>query len=91
MKKLSLDTKPTTKGTAKLIRVFVYENRDALSSELKAFYQTVAGMIDREVLKPSARRATVSDLTERSYNIDLHVLAAGAAGFEQEFISMNNL
>lgn len=79
---LNLETKKVTKGTAKLIRLYVYENREQLGWALKLFYSDIAGMIDRQLLKPAASRLSMAEIMERVYNIESYILAAGAVSYE---------
>lgn len=83
---MNLESKKVTKGTAKLIREFVYDNREELTIELKSFYQDVASMIDLQLRKPSSRRLSMDEILERIYNIEKYVLDAGACEFQQIFV-----
>lgn len=81
MKTLNLSNATVTKKTSVNIRNFVYDNRFELSSELKMFYQDVAGLIDMQLNK-KFNRLTIGQILERAYNIDMYVLQSGASSFE---------
>lgn len=83
---LNLTTATVSKMTVVRIDMFVYENRNELSNELKMFYKDVAGLIDIQLRKPISRRMTMAQIMERAYNIDQYVLASGAASFETFYV-----
>lgn len=79
---LNLATATVSKMTVGRIDMFVYENRNELSNELKMFYKDVAGLISIQLNKPLSRRMTIDQILERAYNIDKYVIASGAASFD---------
>lgn len=85
MKTLNLTTASINKKTSDKIRAFVYDNRNQLSSEIKLFYQDVAGLIDIQLSKPVKNRMVIKQILERAYNIDFYVLQTGAASIETQF------
>lgn len=87
MKTLNLNNKPVTLKTHSEIVKFVYENRFAIGNEVKLFYSDVQRIMEQELRKPSSRRLTMAKITERAYNIDAYILAAGAASVTTEFIN----
>jgi len=87
---LNLQNSKVSKGTVKSITEFVYTNRADLSNEMKMFYCDVKCLIERQLTKPSANRMTMPQILERSYNIELYILNAGAASVETEFIHVKH-
>ena len=86
MKTLNLTTASVNKKTSSKIRGFVYENKNELSSEIKMFYQDVAGLIDIQLSKPVQNRMGINQILERAYNIDFYVLQTGAASIETSML-----
>ena len=85
MTTLNLQSKKVTASTSKSIAEFIYSNREALSNELKMFYNDVKGLIDLQLNKKAARRMSMEQILERAYNIESYVLASGATSFETQF------
>jgi hypothetical protein len=86
MKTLNLNNKPVTLKTHSDIVKFIYENRFFLGNEQKLFYSNVKSILEKELRKPAAGRITMAAITERAYNIDSYILAAGASSITTEFI-----
>jgi hypothetical protein len=86
MTTLNLQSKKVNQATANEIAAFVYENRNALSIELKMFYQDVKGFIEMQVKKPVSHRMNMQQILDRSYNIEQYILNSGAAAVTTEFI-----
>lgn len=86
MTTLNISNLPVSKKTIATITNFVYENKEVLGNEQKMFYADVKGLIEIQLRKPSATRLSMQQITERAYNIDRYILAAGAASVATEFI-----
>jgi hypothetical protein len=86
MKTLNLNSKPVTLKTHSEIVKFVYDNRFSLGNEQKLFYSNVKSILEKELRKPATKRITMAAITERAYNIESYILAAGAASVTTEFI-----
>ena len=85
---LDLKSKKVVKSTSDLITKFLHENRTTLSNELKLFYYDVRNLLDFQLTKKKARRMSMNEILERSYNIDKYILAAGAISVETEFVNI---
>lgn len=65
---------------------FVYENRFVIGNKQKIFYSDVQRIMELELRKKASSRLTMKQITERAYNIESCILAAGAAEVMTEFI-----
>jgi hypothetical protein len=83
---LNLNNKKVTKGTLNEIKNFVYENRQSMGNEQKVFYSDVQRIMEQELRKPADSRMTMAAITERAYNIESYILAAGADSVTTEVI-----
>ena len=88
MKTLNLTSKKVTESSAKEIGLFVYNNKEKMSNELKMFYQDVKGIIEIQLKKKAKKRMNMQQILERAYNIESYVLASGAASFETQFVKL---
>lgn len=91
MTTLNIENKKVSNKTITEISEFVYNNREILGNEQKLFYADVRSLIAIQMKKTVAQRLTMAQITERAYNIDKYILAAGAASVTTEFISSGNL
>jgi len=85
---LNLEKFKVVKSTATIIRSFIYENRAALSNEMKLFYGDVASLVERNASKKKCDYSKITDIKEileRAYNIEKYVIAAGALSYEVKF------
>ena len=86
MEALELSSKKVTKQTSKEISLFIYENKELLTNELKMFYQDVKSFIDRECKKPSIQRMEMNKILEMAYNIESYILNSGALSCTTIFV-----
>jgi hypothetical protein len=86
MTTLNLQSMPISQKTANEIASFVYNNRNEMSKDLMAFYQDVKGFIEMQLKKPVSRRMNMSQILDRSYNIEQYILKSGAASYQMEVL-----
>ena len=84
----NLNSKKVSKATIKEIQSFVYENRNELSVNMKLFYSDVVAFIDIQLKKCASQRMSMTEILERSYNIETYVLNSGACSYEVEYLEI---
>ena len=86
---LGLATKKVVASTVALIRGYKRDNFKTLSIELCDFYDLVQGLVELQLNKKAARRMTMAQTLERSYNFEAILAEQGCAGYSVERISHN--
>lgn len=76
---LNLEAMPTKPGTLAKISAHISAHRAQMDFETLDYYALVRAMLQDQLRKPAARRASMQELSRRAYNLDAIIVQGGAA------------